>query len=70
MTEDDPQNDVKMTASVITVGEDLSSLSEDDLTLRITKLEAEIVRVRDVLSQRGNIRDAANALFVNKSNDN
>ncbi|MEP0453451.1 MAG: DUF1192 domain-containing protein [Roseibium sp.] len=47
------------------MGEDLSRASEDELRERITVLEAEITRTRGVLSERSNIRSAADALFKN-----
>ena len=47
----------------ITVGKDLSTLSETDLAERIEALRDEINRTQGELEQRGNIRDAANSLF-------
>lgn len=47
----------------ITVGEDLSALSEDELAERITALEAEVLRIRQALEHRGSVRTAADALF-------
>ncbi|MTI00157.1 DUF1192 domain-containing protein [Roseibium sp. RKSG952] len=47
----------------IVVGQDLSKLSEKDLTERISSLEAEIERTRDTLKHRGSVRSAADALF-------
>jgi|GEM_PF-1399929 len=53
----------KSASGAITVGEDLSSLSETDLAERIEALTEEINRTRQELEQRGNIRDAANSFF-------
>ncbi|CTQ57394.1 uncharacterized small protein (DUF1192 family) [Labrenzia sp. EL_208] len=47
----------------VIVGEDLSSLSEDELTERISALSEEINRTQRELEQRGTIRDAANSVF-------
>ncbi|WP_029060621.1 DUF1192 domain-containing protein [Labrenzia sp. DG1229] len=47
----------------VTVGEDISSLSEDELTERISALNEEINRTQRELEQRGTIRDAANSVF-------
>ncbi|MBS8260980.1 DUF1192 domain-containing protein [Roseibium polysiphoniae] len=54
-------------ARPVVVGEDLSRTSEDELRERITLLEAEITRTRGVLSERGNIRSAADALFKSEN---
>ncbi|WP_299482910.1 DUF1192 domain-containing protein [uncultured Roseibium sp.] len=53
----------KLETGKITVGEELSSLSEEDLTERISALEAEINRTQQELEQRSTIRDAANSVF-------
>ncbi len=53
----------KPSAGAITVGEDLSTLSEGDLALRVEALREEINRTQKEIEQRGNIRDAANSLF-------
>lgn len=53
----------KPASGTITVGEELSTLSETDLAERITALGDEINRTRQELEQRGNIRDAANSIF-------
>lgn len=53
----------KSTAGVITVGEDLSRLSESELTERIEALDEEINRTRKELEQRSTIRNAANSFF-------
>ncbi|MEO9527410.1 DUF1192 domain-containing protein [Roseibium sp.] len=47
----------------ISVGEDLSQLSEVDLRDRIEALTGEIKRTQGELEQRGTIRHAANAIF-------
>lgn len=47
----------------ITVGQDLSRLSEEELTKRIEALTDEINRTQRTLEQRGNIRDEADAFF-------
>ncbi|WP_282047046.1 DUF1192 domain-containing protein [Roseibium album] len=47
----------------VIVGEDLSSLSENELTERISALSEEINRTQRELEQRGTIRDAANSVF-------
>ncbi|MEQ8778513.1 MAG: DUF1192 family protein [Roseibium album] len=47
----------------VIVGEDLSNLSEDELTERISALSEEINRTQRELEQRGTIRDAANSVF-------
>lgn len=53
----------KNETSKVIVGEDLSSLSEDELTERISALSEEINRTQRELEQRGTIRDAANSVF-------
>ncbi|WP_428650897.1 DUF1192 domain-containing protein [Roseibium sp.] len=53
----------KPRTGAITVGEELSALSETDLAERIEALHEEINRTQRELEQRGNIRDAANSLF-------
>ncbi|MCV0424903.1 MAG: DUF1192 domain-containing protein [Roseibium sp.] len=53
----------KSETGAITVGQDLSRLSEGELTERIDALTEEINRTRNELEQRGNIRDAANSFF-------
>ena len=50
------------TASV-TVGQDLSRLSEAELAERIEALTGEINRTQKELQQRSTIRDAANSFF-------
>ncbi|MBN9672443.1 DUF1192 domain-containing protein [Roseibium aggregatum] len=53
----------KSAPGTITVGEDLSRLSEAELSERIEALTEEIDRTKKALEQRGTIRDAANAFF-------
>lgn len=53
----------KSPAGAITVGEDLSRLSEEELAEQIEALTAEINRTRNELEQRGTIRNAADAFF-------
>ncbi|WP_417667679.1 DUF1192 domain-containing protein [Roseibium sp.] len=50
-------------AVAITVGEDLSTLSEADLHERISALKAEIVRTQETVAARGDVRSAADAIF-------
>ncbi|WP_420339721.1 DUF1192 domain-containing protein [Roseibium sp.] len=53
----------KQEPNVVTVGEDLSRLSEDELQDRIDALTAEVNRTREALEQRSTIRNAADAFF-------
>ncbi|MBO9426128.1 MULTISPECIES: DUF1192 domain-containing protein [Stappiaceae] len=53
----------KQEPNVVTVGEDLSRLSEDELQDRIEALTAEVNRTREALEQRSTIRNAADAFF-------
>jgi uncharacterized small protein (DUF1192 family) len=53
----------KQEPNVVTVGEDLSRLSEDELRDRIGALTAEVNRTREALEQRRTIRNAADAFF-------
>lgn len=53
----------KPAQGAITVGEDLSRLSESELTERIEALNEEVNRTRQELEQRGTIRDAADSFF-------
>lgn len=50
-------------ARTITVGEDLTTQSVDELEQRITVLEAEIARTRAELSTKRARKSAADALF-------
>lgn len=45
------------------IGQDLSSLSVEELKERIALLEGEIVRLRDALAAKTDVRSAADALF-------
>ncbi len=53
----------KPNQSPITVGDDLSRLSENELHERIKALTEEINRTQETLEQRGNIRNEADAFF-------
>ncbi|SHM43575.1 DUF1192 domain-containing protein [Roseibium suaedae] len=53
----------KSGGSAVTVGEDLSRFSEEELAERIETLKQEILRTEETLSQKSKIRDAANAFF-------
>jgi uncharacterized small protein (DUF1192 family) len=53
----------KQEPNVVTVGEDLSRLSEDELRDRIEALTREVNRTREALEQRSTIRNAADAFF-------
>ena len=53
----------KSAGGAVTVGEDLSRLSEEELSERIEALTAEINRTQKELEQRSNIRNAADAFF-------
>lgn len=53
----------KSAGGAITVGEDLSRLSEEELGERIEALNGEINRTQKELEQRGTIRNAADAFF-------
>ncbi len=53
----------KQEPNVVTVGEDLSRLSEDELRDRIEALAEEVNRTKEALEQRGTIRNAADAFF-------
>jgi uncharacterized small protein (DUF1192 family) len=50
-------------AADIVLGQDLSTLSEHELTARIEALEAEIARAREAISARRATKDAASAFF-------
>jgi uncharacterized small protein (DUF1192 family) len=50
-------------APEIVLGQDLSTLSEHELTARIEALEAEIIRAREAISARRATKDAASAFF-------
>ncbi|MEP3049123.1 MAG: DUF1192 domain-containing protein [Roseibium sp.] len=53
----------KSKPSEISVGQDLSRLSEEELSERIEALTAEINRTQRTIEQRGNIRNEADAFF-------
>jgi uncharacterized small protein (DUF1192 family) len=53
----------KSATGAVSVGQDLSRLSEEELKERIEALSAEINRTQKELEQRGTIRDAADSLF-------
>ncbi len=53
----------KSPPGAVTVGEELSRLSEAELQERIEALKGEINRTQKELEQRGTIRDAANSIF-------
>ncbi|MFZ4806678.1 MAG: DUF1192 domain-containing protein [Hyphomicrobiaceae bacterium] len=50
-------------ARTITVGDDLTALSVEDLAARITALQAEIARTNDELATKAARKSAADALF-------
>lgn len=50
-------------APEIVLGEDLSAMSEFELTARITALEAEILRSREAIASRQATRSAADSFF-------
>ena len=45
------------------IGQDLSTLSVDELRLRIGQLQAEVARIEAELDAKGSTRQAAEALF-------
>jgi uncharacterized small protein (DUF1192 family) len=47
----------------IVLGEDLSAMSEFELAARIERLEAEIARCREAITQRQATRSVADAFF-------
>lgn len=47
----------------IFVGQDLSTLSESELAERIIELEQEIIRTKETLTNRSNVRNEAESLF-------
>ena len=47
----------------ITLGEDLSAMSENELVARIAALEAEIARYREAIGARQSTKSAAEAFF-------
>ena len=63
MREDDPERAKK--AAAITVGEDLSAISVDELAERIGFLENEITRIRQEIEAKKTAKSAADAVFGN-----
>ena len=59
LLDDEPQK--RPTSHV--VGQDVSTLSVDDLTGRIALLKQEIVRLESELAKRGSVKSAAESLF-------
>jgi len=53
----------KSQGTQIIVGQDLSTFSEADLAERIAELEQEIIRTKETLAARSNIRNEAESLF-------
>jgi len=53
----------KKKAPEIILGEDLSAMSEFELTARITALESEIARCREAIGSRKATKSAADAFF-------
>lgn len=47
----------------LTLGEDLSAMSEHELALRIEALENEVLRCRDAIAARKTTKSAAEAIF-------
>lgn len=47
----------------VVLGEDLSAMSEHELTARIGALETEIARCRDSIAARKSTRSAADSVF-------
>ncbi|WP_181706628.1 DUF1192 domain-containing protein [Chthonobacter rhizosphaerae] len=45
------------------IGQDLSSLSEEDLAERIEMLKAEILRLENAMRAKASVRTAADSLF-------
>ncbi len=50
-------------APEIVLGEDLSAMSEFELTARITALDAEIARCREAIGARKHTKSAADSFF-------
>jgi uncharacterized small protein (DUF1192 family) len=50
-------------ATEIVLGQDLSTMSEHELTARIQALEAEIARCREAITARRATKDAASTFF-------
>ena len=50
-------------APEVVLGEDISAMSEFELAARIARLESEIARCREAITQRQATRSAADAFF-------
>lgn len=59
----DPDDLPKKPKTEIVIGQDLSAMSEFELTARIETLEAEIARSRDAIKARQVTKAAADAFF-------
>jgi uncharacterized small protein (DUF1192 family) len=53
----------KKKTTEITLGEDLSAMSEHELTARIASLEGEILRCKESIAARQSTKSAAEAFF-------
>ncbi len=63
MSDDDLERAKKVAA--ISVGEDLSAISVDELVERISLLEGEIARIKQEIEAKKGARSAADAVFGN-----
>jgi len=59
----DPDDLPKRPKTEIVLGQDLSAMSEFELTARITALESEIARAREAIKARQATKSAADAFF-------
>jgi len=59
----DPDDLPKKPKTDIVLGQDLSAMSEFELTARIAALESEIARSRDAIKARQATKSAADAFF-------
>jgi uncharacterized small protein (DUF1192 family) len=59
----DPDDLPKKTKTEIVLGQDLSAMSEFELTARIAALESEIARAREAIKARQATKSAADAFF-------
>jgi uncharacterized small protein (DUF1192 family) len=59
----DPDDLPKKPKTEIVLGQDLSAMSEFELTARITALESEIGRAREAIKARQATKSAADAFF-------
>jgi uncharacterized small protein (DUF1192 family) len=59
----DPDDLPKKPKTEIVIGQDLSTMSEFELTARIATLEGEIARSRDAIKARQATKAAADAFF-------